>query len=144
MSRQALVDNTSGSCFTKKYTTYKIQKDQQIFYPFVFNDIMGLAKDKGVPVDDIKLALKGHVKEGYEFNPESSLSEDNPFYNKHPTANDKVHVLVCVVAANTISQMRQETVEKICNIRMEASKLDIPQVAILTKIDEACPEVKNI
>ncbi|XP_028460526.1 interferon-induced protein 44 isoform X2 [Perca flavescens] len=142
MYRQALVENNSRGCFTKKYTTYKIQKGPQTFYPFVFNDIMGLAKE-GVPVDDVKLALKGHVKEDYAFNPESTLSVDNPFYNNHPTANDKVHVLVCVVPANTVANMKQETVDKIRNIRMEASKLSIPQVGILTKIDEACPEIKN-
>ncbi|KAF1377035.1 hypothetical protein PFLUV_G00217700 [Perca fluviatilis] len=143
MSTHALVDNTSGSCFTKKYTTHKIQKDQQTFYPFVFTDIMGLATDKGVSVDDVKLALKGRVKEDYEFNPQSTLSDGNSFYNKHPTTNDKVHVLVCVIDANTVANMTEETVAKIRNIRIEASKLKIPQVAIFTKIDAVCPEIKE-
>ncbi|XP_039637487.1 interferon-induced protein 44-like [Perca fluviatilis] len=144
MCRQALVANTSRGCFTKSYTTYKIQKGPETFYPFVFNDIMGLTKDQGVSVDDVKLALKGHVKENYEFNPESTLSEkDLTFYNKHPTANDKVHVLVCVIDANTVSEMSDEIQDKIHNIRMEASKLRIPQVAILTKIDLVCPKIQN-
>ncbi|XP_028460522.1 interferon-induced protein 44-like [Perca flavescens] len=143
MYAQALVENTSHGCFTKRYTTYKIKKGPKTFYPFVFNDIMGLDPFKGVPVDDVKLALKGHVKEDYTFNPESTLSVDNPFYKKDPTNNDKVHVLVCVVPANSISLMKKETLDKIRNIRMEASKLSIPQVAIFTKIDEACPEIKN-
>ncbi|XP_073348587.1 interferon-induced protein 44-like [Pagrus major] len=143
MYTQALVDNVSYGSFTRKYTTYKIPKgDQQSFYPFVFNDIMGLDPKKGVPVDDVKLALGGHVKDGYKFDPESKLSEYNPFYNKYPKTNDKVHVLVCVIDANTVSTMRDETMQKIRDIRMEASDLDIPQVAILTKIDEACPEIK--
>ncbi|XP_032399741.1 interferon-induced protein 44 isoform X1 [Etheostoma spectabile] len=142
MCRLALEDNNSLSCFTKKYTTYKIQKDPHAFYPFVFNDIMGLAKDKGVPVDDIKLALKGHVKEDYVFNPECKLSEKDSSYNKHPTANDKVHVLICVVPADT-SGMSGEIQAMIRDIRMEASKLGIPQVAILTKIDLVCPEIQN-
>ncbi|XP_034383134.1 interferon-induced protein 44-like [Cyclopterus lumpus] len=141
---QALAANTATGCFTKEYTTYKIQRGgPEPYYPFVFNDIMGLDPLKGVLVDDIKLALKGHVKNGYKFNPESSLSEDDRFYNSSPNLNDKVHVLVCVVPADTVSGMNDRTVQKIQDIRMEASKLKIPQVAILTKIDEVSPEVKK-
>ncbi|KAK9531971.1 hypothetical protein VZT92_011357 [Zoarces viviparus] len=138
------MDNTSRDCFTKKYATYKIQKGPESFYPFVFNDIMGLGPMKGVLVDDVKLALKGHVKDGYRFNPESSLSKDDKqFSNNSPNLNDKVHVLVCVVPADKSSQMEDETVRKIRDIRMEANHLMIPQVAILTKIDELCPEITD-
>ncbi|KAM8725345.1 interferon-induced protein 44-like isoform 1-T3 [Acanthopagrus schlegelii] len=144
MYTQALEDNIGHDSFTKKYTTYKIQKeDPQSFYPFVFNDIMGLEPIKGVHVDDIKLALKGRVMDGYRFNPESKLSEDDRLYNNSPDDNDKVHVLVCVVPASTVSHMNYKTVQKIRDIRMEASALDIPQVAIVTKIDEVCPEITN-
>uniref|UniRef100_A0A7N6AWC2 G domain-containing protein n=1 Tax=Anabas testudineus TaxID=64144 RepID=A0A7N6AWC2_ANATE len=44
---------------------------------------------------------------------------------------DKVHVLVCSV------------VQKIREVRAEASRLGIPQLIILTKIDEVCPEIKE-
>ncbi|XP_035851632.1 interferon-induced protein 44-like [Sander lucioperca] len=144
MYAHALVDNTSHDCFTKRYTTYKIRKGRaDTFYPFVFNDIMGLDPIKGVPVNDVKLALMGHVKEDYRFNPDSTLSDDDQFYNEQPTNNDKVHVLVCVIDANTVPQMSEKTVEKIRDIRIEARKLRIPQVAILTKIDMVCPEIKE-
>ncbi|XP_027135115.1 interferon-induced protein 44 isoform X2 [Larimichthys crocea] len=144
--RQAFADNISHDSFTKDYKTYKIEKgpkDQNSFYPFVFNDIMGLDKDKGVLVDDVKLALRGHVKDGYRFNPESKLSEGDQFYNNNPTDNDKVHVLVCVVPANTVSLITDEVVQKIREIRKEASDLGIPQLVIITKIDEVCPEIKE-
>ncbi|GLD74307.1 interferon-induced protein 44-like protein [Lates japonicus] len=144
MCTLALADTTTHGCFTKQYTTYKIQKDNsETFYPFVFNDIMGLDHQRGVLVDDVKLAFTGHVKEGYVFNPESKLSEGNKFYNKSPTVNDKVHVLVCVVPADTLFSMSDETVQKIRDIRLEASRLGIPQVAIFTKIDRACPEIRR-
>ncbi|KAA8582972.1 hypothetical protein FQN60_015518 [Etheostoma spectabile] len=78
-----------------------------------------------------------------KFNPDSKLSKDNQFYNKGPTNNDKVHVLVCVIDANTLSQLSENIVKKIREIRKEASELGIPQVAILTKIDQVCPEIKD-
>ncbi|XP_076612305.1 interferon-induced protein 44-like [Chaetodon auriga] len=143
MYAQALVDNTSHLSFTKKYTTYKIQKGRPgTFYPFVFNDIMGLEPHGGVHVEDIKLALKGHVMDGYTFNPHSKLSVDDRFYKKSPTANDKVHVLVCVIDANKLSIMKEEVLQKIRDIRAEASDLGIPQVVIVTKPDHVCPEIK--
>ncbi|KAK2889773.1 hypothetical protein Q8A73_018073 [Channa argus] len=144
MIQEALADNTSHGCFTKEYKTHKIEKGSpDTFYPFVFNDIMGLGVDKGVTEDDVKLALAGHIKDGYTFNPECRISEEDRFYNTNPTDNDKVHVLVCVVPADTLSVMQDQVVQKIRNIRMEASQLGIPQVAVLTKVDLACPEVKE-
>ncbi|KAM8725344.1 interferon-induced protein 44-like [Acanthopagrus schlegelii] len=141
---QALADNTSGSSFTKMYTTYKIPKNNShSFFPFVFNDIMGLEPKNGVLVDDVKLAMRGHMKEGYRFNPESKLSEYDKFYNDTPADNDKVHVLVCVIPADAISRMAEETVQKIRDIRKEASDLRIPQVVIITKIDDICHEISE-
>ncbi|XP_074541890.1 interferon-induced protein 44-like [Halichoeres trimaculatus] len=144
MFAHALAANVHSGCFTKKYTTYKIQKEgPDNFYPFVFNDIMGLSPQGGVLVDDIKLALMGHVKEGYRFNPESKLSEDDPYYVRSPTDNDKVHVLVCVIPAGSLPVMPPGTLQKIRDVRGAASELGIPQVVILTKIGEAYPEIKE-
>ncbi|XP_028987337.1 interferon-induced protein 44-like isoform X2 [Betta splendens] len=167
MCRQALADNTSGDSFTKKNTTYKIQRERpDTFYPFVFNDIMGLSGIKGVLVDDIKQSLQGHVKDNYKFNTESKLEEGDEHFNKAPTNNDGVQVLVCVAAADTLSVMSDDVLRNFMEIRDEASQLvvmehgprithastnsfesclstDIPQIAILTKVDAACPEVKK-
>ncbi|XP_029996427.1 interferon-induced protein 44-like isoform X3 [Sphaeramia orbicularis] len=153
----------SGTSFTKKYTTYKITKGARgTFYPFVFNDTMGLEKDHGVREEDIKLAMMGHVKDGYRFNPCSTLSTDDKNYNTNPSLSDKVHVLVCVISAKALwfkelpmdmNKMNQEAssaskvhslediMKKMRKVRLEASDMGIPQMAILTNIDEACPEV---
>ncbi|XP_055008370.1 interferon-induced protein 44-like isoform X2 [Boleophthalmus pectinirostris] len=145
MTGQALV-GVGNDSFTSKYQMHKIQKRKPgNFYPFVFNDIMGLEKDnKGINVDDIKEAMKGHVKDGYAFNPHSSFSsEDLQHYNKSPTVNDQTHVLVCVVSASTLSIMSPEVIDKMKVVRLAAKDLGIPQMAIVTKIDEACPEVQS-
>ncbi|XP_069380579.1 interferon-induced protein 44-like isoform X3 [Paralichthys olivaceus] len=139
---RVMTDAISGSNFTKKYRTFKFSRGRESTYSLVFNDIMGFEKgsDCGVPVEDVKLALRGHVEEGYKFNPERGLMEGDIGYNSHPTVEDKVHVLVCVVPVSSVSVLSDEIVMKMREVRLAASELDIPQLAILTKVDEACPK----
>ncbi|XP_065821062.1 interferon-induced protein 44-like [Labrus bergylta] len=145
VTSRAETDATFGSSFTRKYQTYKIQKDDQSFYSIVFNDIMGLEANlnNGVQVEDVKLALWGHVREGYKFKPNGSLTKNNPGYNSNPSLDDKVHVLVCVVPVNSVSLLDDKVVQKLREVRLAASDLGIPQLAILTKVDRACPEVRS-
>ncbi|KAG7243635.1 hypothetical protein INR49_011192 [Caranx melampygus] len=142
---RAPTDAISGTSFTCQYKTYKIHRGPGSFYSFIFNDIMGLENEtaQGVPVEDIKLALRGHVRDGYEFQPGNPLKEGDQYYNSSPTLQDKVHVLVCVIPASSVSLLSDEVVEKIRDIRLAASQMEIPQLIILTKVDEACPVVKK-
>ncbi|KAL7379002.1 hypothetical protein ABVT39_021818 [Epinephelus coioides] len=143
---RALADAITHDSFTLKYKSYKIQKGGPgTFYPFVFTDIMGLESgtDRGVSVEDIKLAMMGHIKDGYTFSPLSKITEDDNYYNKDPTLKDRVHVLVCVVSAETSNILSDEHVRKMRDVRLAARDMGIPEVAILTKIDKACPEVKK-
>ncbi|XP_022593554.1 interferon-induced protein 44-like [Seriola dumerili] len=145
ISALALVDGIAHSSFTKQYTTYKIEKgNPNTFYPFVLNDMIGMknANDR-VHVKDIKRALRGHVKDGYTFNPVYKLSKEDPYYNESPTINNKVHILVCVIDASTDDLCGENVAATLRDIRLEASELGIPQVAVFTKIDEAFPEIKQ-
>uniref|UniRef100_A0A3B3VHC7 G domain-containing protein n=1 Tax=Poecilia latipinna TaxID=48699 RepID=A0A3B3VHC7_9TELE len=146
MTNEALASNTtSDQSFTKIYQTYQIKKGSKgNFYPFVFNDIMGLedGDGRGVRTDDIKNALKGHVKDGYKFNPVSPLSDGDHGYTSSPSISDRVHVLVCIYSANA-AQMNQSVLQKMREIREAASELGIPQLAILSHVDEACGETER-
>ena len=44
-------------------------------------------------------------------------------YNSDPTLEDKVHVLVCVVSANTVHSLGDESMKKIREVREAASEL---------------------
>ncbi|XP_055004724.1 interferon-induced protein 44-like isoform X2 [Boleophthalmus pectinirostris] len=144
MTGQALAGGDSDN-LTTKYQTYKIQQGKpESFYPFVFKDTMGLEKgqSRGICVDDIKLAMKGHMKDGYVFNPHSPFKSTDPHYNNSPTLKEHTHVLVCVVSAGTLPILSEELLEKMRELRLAAQEFGIPQMAILTKIDEACPDVQ--
>ncbi|KAK2833580.1 hypothetical protein Q5P01_017469 [Channa striata] len=143
---RALPDATSGGSFTTRYKTYKISNtDQETFYPFIFNDIMGFEPNahSGVHVEDIKLALMGHVKEDYKFIPGNRLTKNDIGFNSSPTLDDKVHVLVSVLPANTASVLEDDVVKKMRDVRLAASDMGIPQITLLTKTNEACPKVKE-
>ncbi|XP_073329873.1 interferon-induced protein 44-like [Pagrus major] len=105
---------------------------------------MGLEEGSvsGVHPEDIKLAMKGHVREKYKFNPASPLSSGDPGYNPELSADDKVHVLVCVISANS-AEIKNPVLQKMAAIREAASNLGIPQMAMITKIDEACAETEK-
>lgn len=142
---RVMTDAISGCSFTTKYTTYKILKDPENSYSFVFNDIMGFEPktNTGVNVEDVKLALMGHVREGYKFIPKAQLKQNDQGYNSSPTLDDRVHVLVCVIPAGSVSLISEDVVKKMRDVRLAASEMGIPQLAILTKVDEISPEVKN-
>uniref|UniRef100_A0A3Q1CSU2 G domain-containing protein n=1 Tax=Amphiprion ocellaris TaxID=80972 RepID=A0A3Q1CSU2_AMPOC len=117
---------TGSSSFTKNVgiAVFDFTKDPEGFHSFMFNDLMGFERpaESGVHVEDIKLALKGHVKEGYKFKPEEPLTEGD-FYNPNPTLSDRVHVLVSVVPAESLSIMNIEVVEKLREVRLAASEM---------------------
>ncbi|KAJ0064068.1 hypothetical protein NL108_018188 [Boleophthalmus pectinirostris] len=134
--------------FTTTYRTYKIRSEGKKI-PIVFNDIMGIEAGGGVGVrpDDIRLAMEGHVMDGYTFDQKNTISPEDGKYNGNPSIDDKVHVLVCILNAN-ITEISPEVLVKMREIKEAARDLDIPQMAVATHIDQICPEidkdVKNV
>ncbi|XP_042360350.1 interferon-induced protein 44-like [Plectropomus leopardus] len=67
------------------------------------------------------------------------------YYNTNPTPKDRVHVLVCVISSfSPILDVLSDTLFiKMREVRLAARDMGIPLMAILTKIDETCPEVEK-
>lgn len=59
----------------------------------------------------------------FQFNPERNILKGGQFYNRNPTANDKVHVLVSVIDASKVEKMKNEIEETLQDIREEANDL---------------------
>ncbi|GAA6086566.1 interferon-induced protein 44-like [Tachysurus ichikawai] len=133
----AAEETSAGKSCTKTYKTYKITDKDSVTLPFVLNDVMGLENqvENGIHPDDIINVLHGRVKQGYKFNPVSPLTAADPDYIHEPSLNDKVHCLVSVVPANSISLMENEMIQKMQTVRKSALELGIPHVVLMTKID---------
>ncbi|XP_076880227.1 interferon-induced protein 44-like [Brachyhypopomus gauderio] len=142
---EALTATTGGTSFTKIFKTHYIDGGDKKKLPFVFNDIMGLESSDGcgAHVDDIIKALEGLVKEGYKFNPVNPLTKKDHDYRHNPSAGDQSYCLVNIMAADKVSFMKDHVLKKMRYIREKATELDMPQIIIMTRVDEACPLVKE-
>ncbi|XP_056590396.1 interferon-induced protein 44-like [Triplophysa dalaica] len=105
---------------------------------------MGLEPDvlAGSQTEDIVNALFGHVKEGYEFK-KNPLTREDQHYTSDPSLSEQAFCLVYVIAADTVQFTDDKLIDKLKIIRQRISERGIPQVIVMTKVDEACPLVKN-
>uniref|UniRef100_A0A3Q2PXJ8 Interferon-induced protein 44-like n=1 Tax=Fundulus heteroclitus TaxID=8078 RepID=A0A3Q2PXJ8_FUNHE len=126
----------SGSSATSLTTQVYGQGGKPL--PITLCDTMGLEESKGagLDVDDISSILKGHVPDFYQFNPAAPLHAEVQGYRKSPGVKDKIHCVAYVIDACKVSIMPTKLEEKLEAIR-------IPQLVLLTKVDEACPLVKE-
>ncbi|XP_049329168.1 interferon-induced protein 44-like [Astyanax mexicanus] len=140
----SLPSAASGKSFTLKYHKFPIGSELSGQVPFAFYDVMGLeeGKNKGMHTDDIISALKGHIPEDYEFQPHAMIKEDKR-YISDPTLRDMIHCLVSVLPADKVTLMSDSVIDKMKTVRAAASALGMPQMVFMTKVDEACPMIKD-
>lgn len=134
---RAPTDSMAGLSFTLKPNIYKLKMEETTL-PIELIDTRGMENEAGIgmKIDDIIRILQGH------FDNESDQPK-NAVKNK--PLKDKIHCLVSVLPANNISIMGDDVIIQMRNIRLKARDFGIPQAMIVTKVDEACPEVlKNI
>ncbi|KAL6485189.1 hypothetical protein MHYP_G00072340 [Metynnis hypsauchen] len=144
--RRQFINCLAAAESSKSHTIYyqKYSVAQGKFFPFAFNDIMGVEKEKceGVLTDDIISALKGHVKEDYQFFSTHPLSKDSTYYLTNPSLSDMMHCLVNVIPADKLALIKGDFIRKMKAVRQAASRMGMPQVVFLTRVDRACPMTK--
>ncbi|MBN3319961.1 IF44L protein, partial [Atractosteus spatula] len=120
---------SGGICsFTKKFKPFRVEDcangEGDGVLPFVIYDVMPI--DKNVKSPDVFISMaKGHIKDGYTFNPIKSISDDSPYFNKNPTVNDVAHCLVYLVAADYLNIMDDHVLRLITEIRSAVSDTEI-------------------
>ncbi|KAL6105497.1 uncharacterized protein ACO6RY_07018 [Pungitius sinensis] len=150
MTCQAIA-GTAGKSVTTQFRTYTIKAGKGGgAVPLVLCDTMGLEEnaDTGVNIDDLVNIFKGHIKDRYQLNPYTSLQVDSPGFQQHATLNDVIHCLVYVVDTCKVSLLSQKMLDKLTTIRKQANTMGIPQLLLMTKVDEACAlvaqDLKNV
>ncbi|KAL1021993.1 hypothetical protein UPYG_G00020850 [Umbra pygmaea] len=137
---------SAGTSLTTQFRTYSIKAGEDSRpLPLVLCDTMGLEETlgAGLDVDDITNILKGHIRDRYQFNPSMSVRTDSADFNTSPSLKDRIHCVVYVLDACKISVLSSKRIEKFAVVRRTINRLGVPQLVLLTKVDEACPLVSE-
>ncbi|RXN20415.1 interferon-induced 44-like protein [Labeo rohita] len=140
------ISGFAGTSVTTQFRTYPVRDGRQGKpLPFVLCDTMGLEEQSGAGLDikDIRSILQGHVPDRYKFNPFAPFQPDEQKKSRPASLQEKIHCVVYVIDASKISLMSEKVEEKIAVIRKEINSLSIPQMVLMTKVDEACPQVEK-
>ncbi|XP_034059631.1 interferon-induced protein 44-like isoform X1 [Gymnodraco acuticeps] len=142
VTNRAMV-GTSSTSFTKKLQSFNIhgQKGEDPT-GLVLCDIVGLGGGEmtGLTLHDILSVIKGHAPEGHKFSPDQPVRSETVGYIKKPGLKDKIHCVAFVVDASKILTYPKDLSTTFRLLRKHISDLDIHQVALLTQIDQMCPE----
>ncbi|XP_023195115.1 interferon-induced protein 44-like isoform X1 [Xiphophorus maculatus] len=150
VTSQAIAGSSSTS-LTTQFRTYSVKAGREGKpLPIILCDTMGLEESKGagLDVDDISSILEGHMPNRYQalsfqFNPSEPLHPDTSGYRKSPDLKEKIHCLSYILDATKVFVMPEKLAEKLKAIRQKANLLGVPQLVVLTKVDDSCPLVKE-
>ncbi|XP_046567339.1 interferon-induced protein 44-like [Haliotis rubra] len=137
----------SGSAehsLTTNYRKYKV-RSSETGKPLKFRlcDTRGLEEEQGLDATDMVAILDGHLPDKYMFNPAVSISLDTPGYNTAPVTQDKIHCVAFVMDGCSVDVFSDKILQNMKAVQQKANQRGIPQVAILTKVDKACPHVEE-
>ncbi|KAF5886794.1 interferon-induced protein 44-like, partial [Clarias magur] len=137
----------AGTSLTTQFRVYSIKAGDK-FLPITLCDSMGLedGANGGLNIEDFTNILKGHIQDRYQFNravPRPSWSSWSSFFpfsyfSKAPSVQEKIHAVVYVMDACKVNLLSNKMIGKLTAFRRIANDMEIPQLVLLTKVDEAC------
>ncbi|XP_026091647.1 interferon-induced protein 44-like [Carassius auratus] len=140
------MSGSAGTSLTTQFRTYPVKDGREGKpLPFVLCDTMGLEEQTGAGLDieDISSILQGRVPDRYKFNPITPFQPDEQKASRPASLQEKIHCVVYVINTTKISLMSDKLQEKLASVRRKVNSLAIPQMVLMTKVDEACPQVEK-
>uniref|UniRef100_A0A8C2PU40 TLDc domain-containing protein n=1 Tax=Cyprinus carpio TaxID=7962 RepID=A0A8C2PU40_CYPCA len=140
------MSGSAGTSLTTQFRTYPVKDGREGKpLPFVLCDTMGLEEQTGAGLDieDISSILQGHVPDRYKFNPMAPFQHNEQRVYRPASLQEKIHCVVYVIDATKISLMSSKVEEKLASIHRRVNSQSIPQIVLMTKVDEACPLVEK-
>ncbi|KAI7810304.1 hypothetical protein IRJ41_023974, partial [Triplophysa rosa] len=142
---------TAGSSLTTQFRTYCIKPSSGVSHiPFTLCDTMGLEEglNAGLDVDDFYNILKGHIADRYQFNSSMPIQSGTPCFINSPGLKEKIHCVAYVIDTCKVKLLSDKMIDKFAAFRRKTNQLSVPQLVLMTKVDEACPlvaeDVKNV
>ncbi|KAK7136982.1 hypothetical protein R3I93_017143 [Phoxinus phoxinus] len=140
------MSGSAGTSLTTQFRTYPVKDGRERKpLPFVLCDTMGLEEQSGagLDIDDISSILQGLIPDRYKFNPKAPFQPDEKKASRPASLQEKIHCVVYVIDATKISLMSDQLEEKLRSVRSQLNSVAIPQMVLMTKVDETCPHVQN-
>ncbi|ESO93626.1 hypothetical protein LOTGIDRAFT_216024 [Lottia gigantea] len=115
---------------TTKFRSYQIRNGSK-YLKVRLCDTRGLEESQGVDPEDITAMLDGHMPNKYSVGYLSVY------------LNDKIHCSAFIIDGTSVDVMNESILTQFKMIQKLANQRGIPQVIILTKVDEISQEVKE-
>ncbi|XP_056615605.1 interferon-induced protein 44-like isoform X2 [Triplophysa dalaica] len=137
---------SSGTSLTTQFRTYPVKDGREGKpLPFVLCDTMGLEEQSGAGLDieDISSILQGLIPDRYQFNPVAAFHPNEQKASRSAPLQERIHCVVYIMDTTKVSLMSSKLEEKLAAIRKKVNSLGVPQIVLMTKVDEACPLVEE-
>ncbi|KAH3892853.1 hypothetical protein DPMN_016986 [Dreissena polymorpha] len=133
----------SANGITIAYTPYEVKVRSGATLNFRLCDTRGLEVPQGLDILECNYLLHGNIPDHYEFNPAASFCPDNPGFVHLPKVAEKIHCVLFVLDAASVSDMQPKLVEKMQIFQRLVNRKGIPQAVLLTKVDLVCQDVES-
>ncbi|XP_041716172.2 interferon-induced protein 44-like [Coregonus clupeaformis] len=137
---------TATKGFIKKLKSYDIRSERG-GKPTALTlcDVLALGEGEttGLTLTDALTVIKGHAPEGHKFQSDVPIKAETSGYRPNSSVNDQIHCAVFVLNACQVMTTSEDLTRTLRTLQAEISGLDIPQVVLLTHVDQVCHAVQE-